>query len=889
MKSRRWHLIWLSICISVTPVGAQQSLQKSIAPQQFSLNIPAQPLEDALNSFSRQTHVKLAFYANLGRGLISPPIAGNYTPEAALRLLLANTGLRFRYIDPDSVAILPNEPGANSAVETSLNNTRLASGSVAGGAVASAPEPGNSKVAPDRPGVKSPDPSQTDRNREHNKEGEREPDGNKYQLNSLEDIVVTAQKRSEKLLDVPASIGVIGGDRLESLQSTSLPDFAGYVPGLTVAGGGSPGQNTLVIRGLSTGYSNLTSGPLVATYIDDVPVSSSNAAARGALYGIDLMPYDIERVEVLRGPQGTLYGADALGGLVKYSLRKPDLTEFAARVGADVQHVDGSGRVDWGSRASVNLPIVMGTLGVRVSGFYQHTAGYIDNVGMGTRDANHSTESGGRATVLWKPADNLSVQATVLAQDINAADQTAVDLNIKTLQPVYGPKARSTQFPEPFTQQLRTYSLGVDWDLHFATFTNSSSWSRLNSGTQFDSTPGANGLIPSPGGLSLYIIGDRVAKFTEEMRLASPQSQRIQWLIGGFFTKEGGEEVGSIPTFTSMHVPLPTADNLYIYTYKNDFKERAAFGNAVYKLTESFDIGAGARYAQSTETDCTPVQSGYFGAAGPLPCATRPYTGVTTWMANARFHLDRNSMFYLRWATGYRPGGCNNGCVTSTQLETPGTFSADKVANYEGGFKGEFFDHRLQLDLSAFHIGWRDIQAQVLNSLGLVYAGNGAAATSNGIEVTTSYQLTDRLLLQATLDHTDAHLTRDAPGIGGKTGDQLPESPRWTASLIAEYRQPFGERRQFLLGGGYRYRDTVVNQFAGLASAPLDPLPIGPQNIVDLNTGLVLDRVSWRLYVKNAFNNRSYMGLLYLISPTMPSFVPVQPRTIGLSVDYRFQ
>jgi iron complex outermembrane receptor protein len=407
----------------------------------------------------------------------------------------------------------------------------------------------------------------------------------------------------------------------------------------------------------------------------------------------------------------------------------------------------------------------------------------------------------------------------------------------------------------------------------------------LNSVTHFDLTPSFGPFVPYPNALAEYLLRDEGSKFTEEMRLTSPQNQRTQWMLGGFYTKEDGTEDGSIPAFTPAYVPLPVVDNVYLYTFNNYFKERAVFGNAVYKLSESLDIGGGARYAQSTETDCNPVQSGFFGGTGPRPCGSRPYVGVTTWMADARFHLDRNSMFYLRWATGYRAGGCNGACRGNRQFQIPGTFNPDEVANYEGGFKGEFFDHRLQLDLSAFRINWRDMQAQVVNSLGLAYSGNAGTATSTGFGLTTSYQITNRLLLQATLDHTDAHLTQDAPGIGGKSGDQLPESPRWSGSLTTEYRQPFGERMQFVLGGGYRYRDKVVNQFVGTGQ----PLPVGPQNIVDLYTSLVINQVSARLYAKNVFANQSYTGLLYIFDPKQPMFVPVQPRTIGLTVDYQFK
>jgi outer membrane receptor protein involved in Fe transport len=845
-------------------------------PDARPFDISPQSLATALSEFARQSQQEILFAPEVVAQKLSSGVRGTMQPLAALKLLLKDSALTFTTTAKGAVLV---------GAPPSGGTTSLSSGEETG-----APKPAAEDGVKDAHTAHGAERTSIDHRlrvaqeetRSDSSVGRQGEQGSKIKIAQLEEVVVTAQKRSEKLIDVPSSISVLSGDLLESLQSNSLPDFAGYVPGLTVAGGGSPGQNMLVIRGLSTGIA-ITTGSLVATYIDDLPVGSTTGSVRGSLYGLDLMPYDIERIEVLRGPQGTLYGADAMGGLIKYSLRKPDLTQFDARVGADEEHVNGAGNLTWGGRGSVNLPVITDTLGIRLSGFYKDNAGYIDNVGTGTRDANHSTESGGRAAVLWKPADNLSVQATILAQDIDSADQTVVTLNGSTLQPVYGPQARFSLFPEPFKQQMRDYSLSIEWDLHFATLTNSSSWSRLNSRTGFDLTHYFASFIPPPGGLADYLITDTVSKLTEEMRLVSAHNQRIQWLLGGFYTKEDTESTDTTPTFTPTYVPLPTADNVLFDVIKKPYKERAIFGNATYQIADHFDIGGGARYAQNTETNCTPVAGGLLGLK-PVPCASRPYVGVATWMADARFHLDQNSMFYLRWATGYRPGGCPLGCVADSALKVPATFGPDKIANYEVGFKGEFFDHRLQLDLSAFHIDWRDMQSQVVSSIGIDYTGNGGTATSNGFELTTSYQVTEFLLLKATLDDTDAHLTEDAPGILGKNGDQLPASPRWSGSLFAEYRQPLSERRQFLLGAGYRYKDAVVNQFAGTGN----PLPVGPQNVVDLYTGFVMNQVSARLYAKNVFNNRSYMGLEGIYEPEGPMFVPVQPRTIGLSLDYRF-
>jgi iron complex outermembrane receptor protein len=699
----------------------------------------------------------------------------------------------------------------------------------------------------------------------------------------LQEIVVTAEKRIENLLDVPISISVLSGERLEAMRSDSLADFANYVPGLSIQSGGSPGQRTIVLRGLNTGYSQAVTATLVATYIDDEPFGGTSGVARAGQYGLDLMPYDIERVEVLKGPQGTLYGADAMGGIVKYSLRKPDLTEFEARVGSDLQYVDHGAGPGAGGRASVNIPIVTDTLGLRISGFYQHNPGFVDNVGTRINGSNDSTEKGGRATLLWKATDKLAVQATVLAQDINADDEAGVTFDETTKRPLYGADKRFTYFPEPYTQTVRDYSLHLDWDVDFATLTSSTSYSQLSGERDFDLT--SPYYVPGyPAAINDFHVLDSVHKFTEEARLTSSEAQPVQWMFGGLYTREVLDENDYWPAFSAPGVPLPSPYDLLIQeTLPSVFRERAVFSNVTYSPIDHFDISGGARYAQNDGALCGGYVFGLYAfPPGPIPCTSRPYQGKVTWMANSRYHLNQDAMFYIRAATGYRPGGGCIGCGIP-ELHVPDFYYSDSLTSYEGGFKGEFMDHRLQVDTSIYWINWNNIQLQVPNN-GHPYLGNGGSAISRGLELTTAYALTRYLRLDATLAFTDAHLTQDAPAAGGANGDALPVTPRWTGSLSASYTRPLDDRKSLLFGGGYSYRDGIVNQFASSGS----PLPIGPQNIVDLYAGLKMDHVTMRLYGKNVFNNESYTGLLYAVDLTKPVFVPIQPRTIGLSVDYRY-
>ncbi len=239
---------------------------------------------------------------------------------------------------------------------------------------------------------------------------------------SLDEIVVTAQKRSEPLVQVPSSISVLTGADLERYGSSSLIDFGNSVPGLSVQSSGTPGQTTVVIRGISTGP-NYTVAPLVGTYIDETPIGPSSSQVEANFYSPDLMPYDVERIEVIEGPQGTLYGASAMGGLLKYVLKAPDLENVTAqgpeptfgpstRVGAP----GGGGLSRRRRRPSHHTDV----LGVRVSGYQQSTPGYIDNIGIGRNDFNSDRQSGGRLVALWKPSDIFSLKAAAMLSDIRA-------------------------------------------------------------------------------------------------------------------------------------------------------------------------------------------------------------------------------------------------------------------------------------------------------------------------------------------------------------------------------------------------------------------------------------------------------------------------------------
>ena len=819
---------------------------------------PTASLEDALISWGTETGVTLMMDSATVSVRPARQLHGTFRAREALVLLLKDSGLSF-VEDGSRVQVVPVE----SLRRSSLNDMHIAS---------------SLTTSSDFAG--SNDETQANGDHDSSRQGE------------LVEVTVTAQKREERQIDVPDSISTVGEQELETQQINSLSDLANFVPGLTIASGGYPGSRTIAIRGLSD-VGGLA-GSLVATYIDDLPVGDSTNVARGSSGGFDLVPYDIERVEVLNGPQGTLYGSNAMAGLIKYVLAKPDLTQTIVKVGADVAHVSGSESEDRGFRGAVSVPIVEGSLAVRVSAFYKDNAGYIDNIGTGIKDANHSTESGGRVALLWQPSDRVSIQLTGLAQDTHSDDATAVNLTGLTLEPLYGAhQVVNTPLAEPLTQGVRNLALTLNLDLDFATLVSSTGYSTLSQFTREDlSALYGPYCLPSSGvgcpdypygnALVLYELDDHVHKFVQELRLASPDKQRLQWMFGTYFTLEHSGEQDSIPVYTPAYVLLPLADNFFTDNTQSTYKETAFFLSSTYKFNESFDISAGVRESLYKQIYCPGLTGGAFASVPAFtPCIDNPTKDVTTWMGNVRYHLNQNSMIYARVATGYRPGGPN-----TPQVGVPIASDPDRTVNYELGFKDDLLDRKMQVSLSIFRVNWTNIQETVIGALG-GYVGNGGEASSTGFEISDAYQATRDLRLTATLDRTDAHLTQAAPSLGAQAGDQLPNSALWTASLAADDSIPLSGSTALILGTSYQYRDRVESLYPG-QDAAVYGYPEPPQNIVNAYSGFRTNGLSVRFYGTNIFNNRSYNGLMFLEDPTRPKYVPVQPLTIGLNLDYQF-
>jgi iron complex outermembrane recepter protein len=703
--------------------------------------------------------------------------------------------------------------------------------------------------------------------------------------NALTTIVVTAEKREEKLQDVPMSITALGGRTLDKLQDRDFSDYAAMVPGLSLVSG-QPGFTRLTLRGQNAGGV----GSTVAVYIDESPFGSSTALLNGSINTGDFDTWDLQRVEVLRGPQGTLYGANSEGGLLKFVTNAPELGTFsgAAEVtGESVDHGGQGGDV----RAVLNLPIG-DKVAFRISGFDQDVPGYIDDPSRGKTDVNDGHKEGGRASLLAAPTDDLSIRLTAQSQQAKYNATSAVDVDPVTLRPLHGDLTQERPISEPSSFKYENYNATIDWNAGPFSILSTTSYGILKADTFNDVTPmyGVFSQLIFDGTPGAALDNNtELKKFTQEIRLRSKASDRLEWQVGGYFTREtaaleqGLDAVNFQPTTFVGLLEQPVINSTY--------KESAGFVDLTYHFNSQFDIQAGGRYSKNQQTA---VQTVTFApelatlsgvTSNPQIEAANSSGHVFTYSVAPRWHVDVNTMVYARLSTGYRPGGPNVlPPVVPPNVERQ--YGPDKTTNVELGVKSTQLQGLLTIDVAAFHVDWKNIQLfEVVNSFGI--NGNGGTARSQGVEWTFGYVPVQGLTFQWVGAFTDAKLTSPAPDLNGLPGDPLPYAPKWGTSLDGEYDRSLFSNWNGFVGATWSYVGTRSTDFGSSAATPPTQVGLPSYNTLAARLGVANDRYRVTLYGKNLTDSRgitNYEG----VQSAYQSVSYIQPRTIGVTLDAKF-
>jgi outer membrane receptor protein involved in Fe transport len=729
------------------------------------------------------------------------------------------------------------------------------------------------------------------------------------------EVLVTSQKRTETLLEIPASITVLTSDTIERQKVETLLDLEALVPGLDVVVA-TPGQSRVTLRGVNTGGVSST----VGVYLGDVPFGSSTGLANGAVLAGDFDTFDMATIEVLRGPQGTLYGASSLGGVLRYVPNRPNVEAFEARFLGSLETVT-DGDLGYSLKGMVNIPL-SDQFALRASGFYRFDDGFIDSIGnnpvpslttpglaiidgtMVAENINTVDTYGGRISALFEPSEKFSLLLGAQTQTIESGAPNFIDADPVTLEPLYGGLVQSRYFDNTVDTEYQVFDATIDWDLGAVSLVSVTSFGSLEQDIQLDATTDTSltGGIPLASFVT-FLLGDDVErplsallpqitatdKFTQELRLVSADNETFEWLIGGFYTDEDSKIIQEIVAIegdtgeVATDIPL-LADVSLLSTYE----EFALFGNATWHISSRFDLAFGARQSWNDQLASQVLEGLLIGGRVEYDDVTSSENPFT-YSVSPRYELSDTSSIYARIATGFRPGGPNV-LPPGVPEDTPQTYDSDSLTSYEAGWKTTGSDGRYSLDLAVFYLDWQDIQLfQVVNGVGI--NGNGGTAISKGGEFAFSVIPTDGLTLSLNGAYTDAYLTEDTdPIVGGLDGDPLPYIPEWSFGLFADYEWNVWSDSLFFVGGGIAYVGDRAFDYSTRDDNG-EPRRIDSYLTLDLRAGLYSGRWSFELYGRNLTNE---MGVVSVtdVGDNLPNgaygLAIIRPRTVGLSVGVRF-
>lgn len=708
----------------------------------------------------------------------------------------------------------------------------------------------------------------------------------------LEEIIVTASKRDQRLRDVPSAITVLTGESLAHQGVVSIRDYATLTPGLGLRDQGQPGIGTVFIRGLTTGAGSQSATSVI--YLDDVPFTPSSPRSGSQFMAPEPELADIERIEVLKGPQGTLYGALSLGGVVRLISMRPDPSHFSGNARVEGTAVDGGGE-GYSMRASVNAPLITDQLAIRATGFFRRAPGFTDNIGTGTRNVNDSVTRGARLALGWTPSERLAVDFVGQIQNIEG-DGFALQDNVRgTTTPIYGDRKHSMFFDAGSEVKYRLIAGTVNYDFGPGTLIGTASYNDSETFFNRDTTDPFAALLPllsypEATGLTLP-TNIRLKKATGEIRFVSDLLDPIEFVAGVYATRERSipqTHVNAVDVTTNIQLP-GALGNFFSSDTVDTYKEVAGFGNLTYYLTEQFDLTGGLRFAynkqDSTQTLDGTLQSVFLG--GRETIVTKFSDDVVTYLATSRWRPTDTLSVFVRAASGYRPGGAQTNPNPPPGSQT--TIRPDTVWNYEAGVKGSFFDEQLTVEASAYHIDWKDVQLQGVFS-GLVLLANGGKAEVDGFEIQTLARPFEGLSLGFNVGYNDARIIdidlQASTQLGAQKGDPLPLTPEWTSAVIADQSISLSSDLEGQIGATLRFESHKFNSYPDDSSDANVKIP--GITTLDLRVGLVYRDYRLQFRAENIFDRNGIVNSL-ASGPGLPSRATIiRPRSFNLSLSTEF-
>lgn len=722
--------------------------------------------------------------------------------------------------------------------------------------------------------------------------GGQEPSAANVQTNATNtaDIVVTASKREQKLRDVPSAITVLSSAALETQGVQTIRDYATLTPGLALRDQGQPGIGTIFIRGLSTGAGSQSATSVV--YLDDVPFTSSSPRSGSQFVAPEPELADLDRIEVLKGPQGTLYGASSLGGVVRLISRRPDSSRLSGSARIEGTAIDGGGE-GYALRGSLNVPLVKNSLALRATGFYRKAPGFTDNVGTGSKNVNDSVTKGGRVALGWTPNDALTVDLVGQIQETKGDGFALQDNATGSRVPLYGARKYNMFFDAPSDVKYKLASATINYDVGPGSIIATGSYNDSSTFFNRDTTGPFAAFLPAfgyaPGtGFELPTSID-LKKVTGEIRFVSRRFGRLEFVAGAYATHEKSTAltaVNAIEIASRARVP-GTAGSFFYSDSRDTYDEVAGFGNVTLYLSDRLDLTGGLRYAHNEEENSQTLGGTLYGTPALPTLTTKFEDNVATYLATLRWRPTDTLSAFLRAASGYRPGGAQTNPNPPPGAQT--FIRPDTVWNYEAGVKGTFLDGSLTVEASAYHIDWKDVQLQGVFG-GLVLLANGGEAQVDGFELQALARPSRLLSIGMSVGYTDARITsidaQASVSVGAVKGDPLPLTPNWTTSVTIDQRVPMANGVDGELGATLRYEADKYNSYP--AAVPDVNVKLPDIATLDLRAGVHFDKYRVQIRAENVFDRNGFVNAL-TSGPGLPTQMTlIRPRSFTLALSTEF-
>jgi iron complex outermembrane recepter protein len=743
---------------------------------------------------------------------------------------------------------------------------------------------------------------------------------------SLEEIVVTAEKRESTVLKTPFSMTAFSSQQLVEQGLSRIEDLASETPGLSMKQF-SPGETDYEIRGLpASGGSSAT----VGLYLNDVPMASSANSFNGKS-SIDPDLFDLQRVEVLRGPQGTLYGAGSMGGTIRLITAPPVFNQFEALSQTDLSGTHGGGP-NWGESVMLNVPLIDDKLAIRIVGTDKYNDGWVDRIvvspfPIGTTGAcgwptctrgavnnapivaqynrsNWDRLQGGRATVRYQPTDDLTIDLMSMYQGLRLGGFPQVDqsVGISALD-TYSPVDEPLQFLDTF----KLNSLAINYDLHFAKLTSdTANWIHQDSWTADTAEPteytlnyfyGFSPFVSSP-----LTNSDRTKQFSEELRLTSEGTSRVQW-VGGLFFSNLTSTIFSYdadPAFAVLSTGGPPANPgglLYRSYQPYNLKQYAVFAEGSYLIADGWKATIGARgFRYDTGLDYT--QAGITASTGNAT----PQSGSVSSSAsgvNPKLNLSYSPTENLNWyaeiAKGFRPGGVNLPAPADVCSKTdPISYDPDSIWNYEVGEKARLMGGRLTVNADLYYIRWNNVQQTLTLPCSYPFTANIGNAETYGPELEVAAKVSDSVTLTLAGSYVTARITSIEPALLGnavgsteilKPGIPVLNIPKYDVSAAIDWSHSLSDTYKVTA----RLSETTTGPFYDI-NYYVQSLP--GYTLADARIGVVGGQWATYLYAHNLTNKIAILTIdTHAYSfPVPPLTTPSvsTPRTIGMQINYKF-